>query len=95
MSLADPDVLSAKALDEVEQAEKVGSMTSRQTSENDDRLSNFDIDTFSREYRTVTKKGKKEHVFGRAEASRGEWVLSQDNERDPHDRFDSEPALQR
>lgn len=95
MSLADPDVLSAKALDEVEQAEKVGSMTSRQTSESDDRLSNFDIDTFSREYRTVTKKGKKEHVFGRAEASRGEWVLSQDNERDPHDRFDSGPALQR
>lgn len=95
MSFADPDVLADKASDKAEQAEKVGSMTSRQTSEGDDRLSNFDIDTFSRDYRTATRKGKTEHVFGRAEASRGEWALHQDNERDPHDRFDSGPALQR
>jgi hypothetical protein len=95
LSAADPDVLSDKALDEAEKAEKVGSMTSRQTSEGDDRLSNFDIDTFTRDYRTATRKGKKEHVFGRAEASRGEWALSQDNERDPHDRFNSGPAVQR
>ncbi|KAI4686761.1 mtDNA inheritance, partitioning of the mitochondrial organelle [Alternaria sp. BMP 2799] len=95
MSAADPEVLSDKAFDEAEKAEKVGSMTSRQTSEGDDRLSHFDIDTFTRDYRTATRKGKKEHVFGRAEASRGEWALSEDNERDPHDRFDSGPAVQR
>jgi hypothetical protein len=95
ISAADPEVLSDKAFDDAEKAEKVGSMTSRQTSEGDDRLSRFDIDTFTRDYRTATRKGKKEHVFGRAEASRGEWALSEDNERDPHDRFDSGPALQR
>jgi len=95
MSAADPEVLSDKAFDEAEKAEKVGSMTSRQTSEGDDRLSHFDIDTFTRDYRTATRKGKKEHVFGRAEAYRGEWALSEDNERDPHDRFDNGPAVQR
>ncbi|KAF1837374.1 hypothetical protein BDW02DRAFT_595532 [Decorospora gaudefroyi] len=95
MSIADPAVLSDKALDETEHAEKVGSVTSRQTSEGDDQLGNFDIDTFTRDYRIESRRKKKEHVFGRAEASRGEWSLSEDAERDPHDRFYSGPAVQR
>jgi hypothetical protein len=95
MSVADPDVLSEKALDEAEHAEKVGSTTSRQTSEGDDPLTSFDIDVFTRDYRTASRRSKKEHVFGRAEASRGDWTLSEDSERDPHDRFYQGPAIQR
>jgi hypothetical protein len=95
MSVADPDVLSEKALDEAEHAEKVGSTTSRQTSESDNPLVSFDIDAFTRDYRTASRRSKKEHVFGRAEAYRGDWTLSEDSERDPHDRFHQGPAIQR
>ncbi|KAF7450113.1 Tubulin [Pyrenophora tritici-repentis] len=95
MNIADPDVLSDKAFDEARNAEKVGSTTSRQTSEGDSELAKFDIDVFTRDYRTARGKGKKEHIFGRAEATRGEWSVSEASERDPHDRFYSGPAVQR
>jgi hypothetical protein len=95
LSVADPDVLSDKALDGAEHAEKVGSTISRQDSEGEDQLGSFDIDVFTRDYRIASRRGNKEHVFGRAEASRGEWTLSDDSERDPHDRFDQGPAVQR
>ena len=95
MNIADPDVLSDKAFDEAGNAEKVGSSTSRDTSEGDSELANFDIDVFTRDYRTARGKGKKEHIFGRAEATRGKWSVSEAGERDPHDRFYSGPAVQR
>jgi hypothetical protein len=96
MSIADPDLLSDNASNNIAQAEKSGSMTPRHASEGDDQLSSFDIDAFTRDYRIASKSGKKEHVFGRAEVSRGEWSLSEDSAgRDPHDRFNREPALQR
>jgi hypothetical protein len=96
MSIADSEVLLDNASTEVAQAEKAGSMTSRQTSEGDGELSSFDIDVFTRDYRVALRSGKKEHVFGRAEVSRGSWSLSEDGEaRDPHDRFNRGPALQR
>ncbi|KAF1942911.1 mtDNA inheritance protein dml1 [Clathrospora elynae] len=96
MSIADPDVLSDKSSDEINHAEKVGSTVSRETSEGDDDLTNFDIDFFTRDYRAASRlRGKKEHIFGRAEASRGDWLLSDGSERDPHDRFDLGPGVQR
>lgn len=96
MSIADPDVLSEHAINDVTHAEKAGSITSRDTSEDDGPLDSFDIDVFTRDYRIASRPGKKEHVFGRAEASRGNWDLSEENGgRDPHDRFDQGPALQR
>ncbi|KAJ4373126.1 mtDNA inheritance, partitioning of the mitochondrial organelle [Neocucurbitaria cava] len=97
MSIADPDVLSQKASDEMASAEKAGSVTSRRTSEGEDQLSGFDIDVFTRDYRVASRRpGRKEHIFGRAEASRGDWTLSDDNVgRDPHDRFDDGPVVQR
>jgi hypothetical protein len=89
MSIADPEVLSDKVPRENGVAEKSGSMTPRQ-------LSNFDIDVFTRDYRVESRRGKKEHVFGRAEVSRGDWTLSEDDgAHDPHDRFNHGPALQR
>lgn len=95
MSIADPNVLSDKAADIAESMAKLGTRRSRQTSEGDDELTEFDIDVFTRDYRTATGKAKKEHVFGRAEASRGEWSLSDDGENDPHDRFNNGPVVQR
>jgi hypothetical protein len=95
MSVADPDVLSDKARDEAEYAEKVGSTTSRQDSEGDGQLGSFDIDAFTRDYRIASRRGKKDRVFGRAETSRGEWALPDDSEHDPHDRFTQGPAVQR
>lgn len=95
MSIADPDVLSVKAAYEAMQAEKIGSMTSRRTSEDNDQLTNFDIDTFTRDYRAGPRAAKKEHIFGRAEVSRGDWSLPDDSGRDPHDRFDRGPSVQR
>jgi hypothetical protein len=96
MSIADPDVLSEHYSKEIAQAEKTGSMTSRQTSEDDEELASFDIDIFTRDYRTASRSGKKEHVFGRAEVSRGDWNLTDDNEaRDLHNRFNQGPTLQR
>jgi hypothetical protein len=94
MSIADPDVL-LNASNDIAHAEKESSMTSRQASEGDDQLSSFDIDVFTRDYKVNSKPGKKEHVFGRAETSRGNWDLSEESGRDPHDRFDDGPALQR
>jgi hypothetical protein len=97
MSIADPDVLSDNACEENAQAEKTGSMTSRHTSEGDEELSKFDLDVFTRDYRVATPRlSKKEHVFGRAEVSRGNWSLSDESEPcDPHDRFNQGPSLQR
>lgn len=97
-SIADPDVLLDKAPKADTQAEKSGSMTPRHTSEaeSDDKLGNFDIDIFSRDYRATPRSVRKEHIFGRAEVSRGEWGLSDDGEtHDPHNRFNHGPALQR
>jgi hypothetical protein len=71
-------------------------MTSRRTSEDDEELNKFDIDAFTRDYRVATRPGKKEHVFGRAEVSRGDWNFSDESEsRDPHDRFNQGPSMQR
>jgi hypothetical protein len=96
MSIADPTVLSDNAPREPPQADKTGSMKSRPTSEGDEQLSNFDVDVFTRDYRINSKPGKKEHIFGRAEVSRGNWSLPEDGEtRDPHDRFYQGPVLQR
>lgn len=94
MSIADPDILMDKALEETTSAEKAGSMTSQNASETDNALATFDIDVFERDYR-IARNAKKEHVFGRAESSRGNWSLADGSGRDPHDRFDSGPALQR
>jgi hypothetical protein len=96
MSVADPGVLSDNVPKETTEAEKTGSMTPRDTSEGDEQLSSFDIDVFTRDYRIASRRGKKEHIFGRAEASRGDWNLSEDSgAHDPHDRFNQGPALQR
>ncbi|USP80160.1 hypothetical protein yc1106_07434 [Curvularia clavata] len=95
MSIADPDALSDKAAEEAEAAAKTGSARLKRTDEDEDQLADFDIDVFTRDYRTATGRAKKEHIFGRAEASRGEWSLSDESERDPHDRFDNRPVLQR
>jgi hypothetical protein len=96
MSIADPDVLSDNTSRDNAQVEKSGSMTPRHASEGDDQLSGFDIDTFTRDYRVASKSRKKEHIFGRAEVSRGDWNLSEDGEaHDPHDRFNQGPAVQR
>jgi hypothetical protein len=96
MSIADPEVLSETYSNGIAQADKTGSMTSRQSSEGDGDLSSFDIDVFTRDYRVASRPGKKEHVFGRAEVSRGDWSLSDDSQaRDPHDRFNQGPTSQR
>lgn len=101
LSIADPDVLSSKVSTVTAQAEKSGSIVARQSSEDrddrDDILSSFDIDTFTKDYRIAgLGSRKKEHIFGRVESSRGEWsVLESGTERDPHDRFNEDPALQR
>lgn len=94
LSVADPDVLSEKASAQIAQAEKTGSTTSHQTSDHDEQLTSFDIDTFTKDYRIGTSRpSKRNHIFGRAEAARGDWNLAED--RDPHDRFGDGPALQR
>jgi hypothetical protein len=96
MSIADPDVLSQNNIKEVTPAVKVGAMVSRQDSEGDEQLSAFDFDMFTRDYRVNSKTNKREHVFGRAEISRGDWNFVEEIEgRDPHDGFDRGPALQR
>lgn len=94
MSIADPDVLSEKVSTEIALAEKAGSVTSRQTSEEEAQLTEFDIDAFTKNYRIGTARtAKRDHVFGRAEATRGEWNLSEG--RDPHDRFNDGPTVHR
>jgi hypothetical protein len=94
LSVADPDVLSEKASAQIAQAEKTGSITSHQASDGDEQLTDFDIDTLTKDYRIgASRPSKRSHVFGRAEAARGDWNLTED--RDPHDRFGNGPALQR
>lgn len=93
-SVADPDVLSEKASGGATRAEKQGLTTSERTSSSDRDLSSFDTDVFTKDYKVATRGGRKEHVFGRAEASRGTWNLP-DDERDPRDRFNQGPAVQR
>lgn len=96
MSIADPDVLTEKTTNEIARAEKVGSTSSRRTSESEAQLSSFDIDAFSKDYRLASSKGsKREHIFARAEACRGAWSLPDDAGRDPRDRFGDGPGLQR
>lgn len=95
LSIADPDVLSEKASAQIAHAEKTGSTTSRQTSDGDEQLTKFDIDIFTKDYRIATsRRTRRNHVFGRAEAARGDWNLGEDGG-DPHDRFGDGPALQR
>ncbi|KAF2864965.1 tubulin domain-containing protein [Massariosphaeria phaeospora] len=96
MSVADPDVLAEKSEQRIAQAEKAGSTTSR-PSEGDDELNRFDIDAFTKDYRiTPSRPSKKEHIFGRAEASRGDWHIPEEGAgRDPRDGFNHGPALQR
>lgn len=95
MSIADPDVLSEKASEQIVRAEKVGSTTSGLPSEGDeDQLGEFDMDVFTKDYRlTMARPKRREHIFGRAEASRGEWNLAED--RDRRDRFGKGPTVQR
>ncbi|KAH9872498.1 mtDNA inheritance, partitioning of the mitochondrial organelle [Plenodomus lingam] len=95
ISIANPDVLSAKVQQETAQAEKTGSMTSRRTSEDCGTLADFDMDVFTRDYRNINRTSKKEHIFGRAESCRGEWNVHEDNDHDPHDRFNPRPSVQR
>jgi len=95
MSIADPEVLSDKVQQATSYTEKSGSVTSRRASEDEDSLSRFDMDVFTREYRTATRTKETEHVFGRAEGLRGDWDLAGHDGRDPHDRFDRGPSIQR
>jgi hypothetical protein len=99
MSVADPDVLSEKSSDHIDRAEKVGSLILPQDSEEiNDRMTSFDMEFFTKDYRVAnTRRHKKEHIFGRAETSRGDWNVSEDGGKisDPHDRFSKGPALQR
>jgi len=95
MSIADPEVLSDKVQQATSHTEKSGSVTSRRASEDEDSLSRFDMDVFTREYRTATRTKETEHVFGRAEGLRGDWDLAGHDGRDPHDRFDRGPSIQR
>lgn len=97
MSVADPDVISGKASSQSNVAEKVGATVSRRQSENmDDNLTEFDIDLFSKNYgiSSVNQK-KRDHVFGRIEASRGEWSLPTTEGMEPHNRFNQGPVVQR
>ncbi|KAF2677692.1 tubulin nucleotide-binding domain-like protein [Lentithecium fluviatile CBS 122367] len=95
LSIADPDVLSEKSSEQIGQAEKTGSIISHRTSDGDgEQLAEFDIDFFTKDYRIGNVRSRtKEHVFGRAETSRGEWNLNDD--RDPRDRLGDGPTVQR
>ncbi|KAJ4292025.1 mtDNA inheritance, partitioning of the mitochondrial organelle [Kalmusia sp. IMI 367209] len=94
MSLADPDVLSEKASAQIAHAEKAGSTTSHRTSEADEQLTKFDVDSFTKDYRIgALRPTRRDHVFGRAEAARGDWNVLED--RDPNDRFGEGPVVQR
>ena len=97
MSIADPEVLSDKALDENVSAEKSGSIVSPRPSEETEELTSFDMDLFTRDYGGHTKRlGKKEHVFGRVEVERGDWTISDENEeQNPRGRLGYGPILQR
>ena len=100
MSVADPDVLSDKKADkaanEANASKKGRALVSQDTTEDDTQLGTFDIDFFSKDYKIGSvKSGKDEQIFGRVEASRGEWDMSNAGGRDPRDRFGTGPAVQR
>ncbi|ORY16415.1 tubulin domain-domain-containing protein [Clohesyomyces aquaticus] len=98
LSIADPDVLEEKSDVLIAQAEKAGSVALRRESEGEDeQLSKFDMDVFTKDYRTsVSSSKRKDHVFGRVEASRGQWSLAEGSGgRDPRDRSGQGPAVQR
>lgn len=97
MSVADPDVISGDSSSQTATAEKVTSTLSRQQSDDlDDDLTEFDIDLFTKSYGIgASNQTKKEHVFGRVEASRGEWSLPTTEGMDAHNRFNQGPVVQR
>ena len=99
LSVADPEALEEKVEAKIEHAEKV-TFQQPQRDESDlseTWLAEFDIDVFTNDYRTTSRKHhKKEQVFGRAEASRGAWNVSgETGGRDPRDRFSKGPTVQR
>ncbi|KAF2816683.1 protein DML1 [Mytilinidion resinicola] len=100
-SVADPDILEDKVVAEAAQADKVGAVLTRQDESNskDDRLNDFDADLSTTELPGVRQRGarrKKEHIFGRAESSRGAWSIAEGSEgRDMHDGFHNGPIVQR
>lgn len=95
LSLADPDVLASRSASDSRQPDKTASTVYGEDEEGDD-LRSFDIDVFTKDYR-VSRVGprKKEHIFGRVETARGNWDLEDADQRDPHDRFNEGPAMQR
>lgn len=99
LSVADPEVLEEKVEAKIEHAEKV-TFQQPQRDESDlseTQLAEFDIDVFTSDYRTTSRKHhKKEQVFGRAETSRGAWNVSgETGGRDPRDRFSKDSTVQR
>jgi hypothetical protein len=100
MSVADPDVLSdklaEKTANKADASKKGRTLVAQDTSEDDTQLGTFDIDFFSKDYKIGSiKPGKDEHIFGRVEASRGDWDMSNAGGRDPRDRFGTGPSVQR
>lgn len=97
MSIADPDVLSNKTLDETATPQKTGSMMSNNNSEDGTALDDFDIDLFARDYRALSSRPRgKPHTFGRAEVLRGDWNYTEYGDgHDPHDRYRQGTAIQR
>jgi hypothetical protein len=100
MSVADPDVLSDKLAEKTanraDASKKGRTLVAQDTSEDDTQLGTFDIDFFSKDYKIGSfKPGKDEHIFGRVEASRGDWDMSNAGGRDPRDRFGTGPTVQR
>lgn len=96
MSIANPEVLSKKSAEALAEAKEVGTTTSNRKSGNDSKLSAFDIDSFSKDYKlAMTKDIKREHIFARAESYRGAWQLLDDPGRRPRDRYGDGPAVER
>jgi hypothetical protein len=97
LSVADPDVLSARPPSNVAHAEKVRSSVSTERSDDvDDDQIDFDMDLFTKEYRaSPVNPAKREHIFGRLEVDRGDWSLPSTDNIDPHDRFNDGPVVQR
>jgi hypothetical protein len=97
MSVADPEVISGNSSSQIVHAEKVSSTLSTQNSDGlDDTLTEFDIDLFTKDYHIgAANPSKREHIFGRVEANRGEWSLPTTEGIDPHNRFNLGPVVQR
>jgi len=98
-SVADADVLEDRVVAEAAKADKVGAVLTRQdeTDSRDDRPISFDADLSGKEFGGVRqRRRRKEHVFGRAESSRGSWIISEGSEgRDIHHRYHKGPIVQR